>query len=73
MDEDVRQERRSVLQNNEVSQSSVVVVRDLVKRFKKKKSKSKDKRIYYAVDHLNFQVPRKACFGLLGNSHCSLR
>ena len=68
LDEDVRRERDLVLGNNELTQSSVILVRDLAKRFKKKKGKSKKKIAYYAVDHLNFLVQRKACFGLLGTT-----
>ena len=68
LDEDVRRERNLVLGNNEITQSSVILVRDLAKRFEKKKGKSKEKRVYYAVDHLNFLVQRRACFGLLGTT-----
>jgi len=46
--------------------ASVILVRDLVKQFKKRKSKSSGNRIYLAVDHLNFHVQKRACFGLLG-------
>ncbi|CAF0750661.1 unnamed protein product [Adineta steineri] len=60
LDEDVRRERESILQDNETTKSSVILVRDLIKQFKKRKS------IYTAVDHLNFHVHKRACFGLLG-------
>jgi ABC-type oligopeptide transport system ATPase subunit len=46
--------------------SSVILVRDLVKQFQKRKSKSSGKQIYMAVNHLNFHVQKRACFGLLG-------
>jgi ABC-type oligopeptide transport system ATPase subunit len=49
-----------------MTQASVILVQDLVKTFKKRKSKSTGDRIYFAVDHLNFHVKKKACFGLLG-------
>ncbi len=38
----------------------------MVQRFKKRKEKSIHKKIYTAVDHLNFRVAKKSCFGLLG-------
>ncbi|CAF1240137.1 unnamed protein product [Adineta steineri] len=60
LDEDVRREREMILQDNEITKSSVILVRDLIKQFKKRKS------IYTAVDHLNFHVHKRACFGLLG-------
>ena len=68
LDEDVRRERQTVLGDNETIQSSVVLVRDLVKKFEKKKFKSNANSTYYAVNHLNFQVQQRACFGLLGIS-----
>ncbi len=68
MDEDVRNERRLILQENSSSSSSVILVRDLVQRFKKRKEKSIHRRIYTAVDHLNFRVTKRSCFGLLGIS-----
>jgi len=37
-----------------------------VQRFKKRKTKSIGRRIYTAVDHLNFRVAKRSCFGLLG-------
>jgi len=46
--------------------SSVIVVRDLIKQFEKRKSKGNRQRLYTAVDHLNFYVQKGACFGLLG-------
>jgi ABC-type multidrug transport system ATPase subunit len=55
-----------ILRENSASSSSVIVVRDLVQRFKKRKEKSLSRRIYTAVDHLNFHVAKKSCFGLLG-------
>jgi ABC-type oligopeptide transport system ATPase subunit len=42
------------------STSAVVVVKDLVQIFQKRR------RQYVAVDHLNFYVPQGSCFGLLG-------
>ncbi len=44
----------------------MILVRDLVQRFKKRKEKSIRSRIYTAVDHLNFRVAKRSCFGLLG-------
>jgi ABC-type multidrug transport system ATPase subunit len=44
----------------------VILVRDLVQRFKKRNEKSIRRRIYTAVDHLNFRVAKQSCFGLLG-------
>ncbi|CAF4304068.1 unnamed protein product [Rotaria sp. Silwood2] len=67
LDEDVRQERQTILQDNETKTSSVIVVEDLVKQFKKRKSKSNEKQNYLAVNHLNFHVQKRACFGLLAN------
>lgn len=55
-----------ILDDNETTTSSVILVRDLVKQFKKKKSKSTGNQIYFAVNHLNFHVQKRACFGLLG-------
>ncbi|CAF4058228.1 unnamed protein product, partial [Adineta steineri] len=66
LDEDVRNERQSILRESTSSTSSVVLVRDLVQQFKKRKNKSSGQRIYTAVDHLNFRVTKKSCFGLLG-------
>ncbi|CAF0732489.1 unnamed protein product [Adineta steineri] len=66
LDEDVRNERQSVLHTNSSSTSFVIVVRDLVQQFKKRKNKLSGQRIYTAVDHLNFRVTKKSCFGLLG-------
>ncbi|CAF4216122.1 unnamed protein product, partial [Rotaria sordida] len=65
-DEDVRRERQLILHDNETTKSSVIVVGDLVKEFKEGKSKSNDKSTYLAVNHLNFHVQKRACFGLLG-------
>ena len=62
LDEDVRSERDLV--QNDITQSSVVVVRDLLKKFRK----AKKEPIYTAVDHLNFYVQQRACFGLLGEN-----
>jgi ABC-type oligopeptide transport system ATPase subunit len=50
--------------------SSVIVVRDLIKQFEKRKSKGNRRRLYTAVDHLNFYVQKGACFGLLGIEKC---
>jgi ABC-type glutathione transport system ATPase component len=66
LDEDVRRERQLISHDNETTKSSVVLVKDLVKTFKKRKTKSSGNRIYTAVDHLNFHVQTRACFGLLG-------
>ncbi|CAF0732502.1 unnamed protein product [Adineta steineri] len=66
LDEDVRNERQSILRESTSSTSSVVLVRDLVQQFKKRKNKSSDQRIYTAVDHLNFRVTKKSCFGANG-------
>ncbi|CAF0848696.1 unnamed protein product [Rotaria sordida] len=66
LDEDVRNERRLLFGENHLSTSSVILVRDIVKRFKKRKEKSIHRRIYTAVDHLNFYVTKRSCFGLLG-------
>ncbi|UJR36715.1 hypothetical protein I4U23_029431 [Adineta vaga] len=65
LDDDVRNERQAVLQESSSSyspsaSSSVVLVRDLLQRFKKRNN------IYTAVDHLNFRVTKRSCFGLLG-------
>lgn len=68
MDEDVRVERQLISEDNDVTRESVIVVKDLVKRFKRKKTKSNDDRFYLAVDHLNFHVQKRACFGLLGKA-----
>ena len=56
------------MEEDPLSTSFVVLVRDLVQRFKKRKAKSFKDRIYTAVDHLNFRVAKKSCFGLLGIS-----
>ncbi|CAF1258424.1 unnamed protein product [Rotaria sp. Silwood1] len=66
LDEDVRRERQLILQDNEMSKTSVIVVEDLVKKFTKRKAKSSGKQNYLAVNHLNFHVQKRACFGLLG-------
>ncbi|UJR09005.1 hypothetical protein I4U23_013254 [Adineta vaga] len=66
LDEDVRRERQLILQDNETTNTSVILVRDLVKRFKKRKSKARAERDYLAVNHVNFHVKKSACFGLLG-------
>ncbi|CAF0922953.1 unnamed protein product [Adineta ricciae] len=71
LDEDVRNERQAVLQNSlssssSSSSSSVIFVRDLVQRFKKRNNTTLSSRIYTAVDHLNFRVTKRSCFGLLG-------
>jgi ABC-type glutathione transport system ATPase component len=66
LDEDVRNERRTILQEDLSSTSAVIFVRDLVQRFKKRKGKGVRSRIYTAVDHLNFRVTKRSCFGLLG-------
>ncbi|CAF4744310.1 unnamed protein product [Rotaria sp. Silwood1] len=66
LDEDVRNERQLILNRNQLTKSAVVIVRDLVQEFKKRKEKSMTKRIHRAVDHLNFFVPSSSCFGLLG-------
>lgn len=54
------------MRNNQATQGSVVVVQDLIKQFEKKISKSSGRQIYLAVNHLNFYVQKRACFGLLG-------
>jgi ABC-type glutathione transport system ATPase component len=69
LDEDVRNERRIILKEDPKSTSSVILVRDLVQKFKKRKEKSLVNRIYTAVDHLNFRVDKQSCFGLLGFFH----
>jgi ABC-type oligopeptide transport system ATPase subunit len=61
----VRDERQKILENHHSIQQSVVIVRDLIKEFVKPKGKSGRKK-YTAVDHLNFHVEKRACFGLLG-------
>ncbi|CAF3938721.1 unnamed protein product [Rotaria magnacalcarata] len=66
LDEDVRNERRLLREETNLSASSVILVRDLAKRFKKRKEKSLHRRIFTAVDHLNFHVTQRSCFGLLG-------
>jgi ABC-type multidrug transport system ATPase subunit len=56
-----------VLQESKSSTAStVILVRDLVQKFKKRKQKSLVRGVYTAVDHLNFHVAKRACFGLLG-------
>jgi ABC-type oligopeptide transport system ATPase subunit len=54
------------MHDNETANASVILVQDLVKQFEKRKSKSTSQRIYLAVNHLNFHVQKRACFGLLG-------
>ncbi|CAF1280253.1 unnamed protein product [Rotaria sordida] len=66
LDKDVRDERRMILNNKELFTSSVVLARDLVQQFKKRKGKSLFSPYFTAVDHLNFYVPKQSCFGLLG-------
>ncbi|CAM4813346.1 unnamed protein product [Rotaria magnacalcarata] len=66
LDKDVRDERRMVHANRDSFTSSVVLVRDLVKRFRRRKGKSIRRSHFTTVDHLNFHVPKQACFGLLG-------
>lgn len=66
LDEDVRHERDLILANDPSVSQSVVLVRDLIKKFEKRQKKSIKKREYIAVDHLNFHVQRRECFGLLG-------
>ncbi|CAF3058575.1 unnamed protein product [Rotaria sp. Silwood2] len=66
LDEDVRNERQLILNRSQLTKSAVVIVRDLVQEFKKRKEKSVVKRIHRAVDHLNFFVSPSSCFGLLG-------
>ncbi|CAF1233873.1 unnamed protein product [Adineta ricciae] len=66
LDEDVRRERQLLQQDNETTKASVILVRDLVKRFQKKRGKSNSKQDYFAVNHVNFHVKQRACFGLLG-------
>ncbi|CAF4073177.1 unnamed protein product, partial [Rotaria sp. Silwood2] len=66
LDKDVRDERRIILNNRELSTSAVVLVRDLVQQFKKRKGKSLFSPYFTAVDHLNFYVSKQSCFGLLG-------
>ena len=74
LDEDVRQERRLIMNDTSptTQPSSVIVVRDLVQRFKKRKGKGLGSRVYTAVDHLNFRVSKQSCFGLLGKIHVFL-
>lgn len=60
LDEDVRTERQLILHENI---DSVIVVRDLVRIFHKRLFRQPSR----AVDHLNFQVTKRSCFGLLGN------
>lgn len=63
----MRQERREIVNDTKaIVSSSVIVVRDLVQRFKKRKDKTLGSRVYTAVDHLNFRVAKQSCFGLLG-------
>ncbi len=66
LDEDVQRERQLIMQGNAAVIGSVIVVKDLVKKFNTKKTKSNGNRVYLAVDHLNFLVQKRACFGLLG-------
>jgi ABC-type antimicrobial peptide transport system ATPase subunit len=44
----------------------VILVRDLIKQFDKRNGKASRRSTYTAVDHLNFNVQKRACFGLLG-------
>lgn len=44
----------------------MILVRDLIKQFRKRRNKSSDEETYLAVNHLNFYVQKKECFGLLG-------
>lgn len=55
-----------IMNNGELLKSAVVVVRDLVQKFRKRKAKSLFSPYFTAVDHLNFYVPKQSCFGLLG-------
>ncbi|CAF2897084.1 unnamed protein product [Rotaria sp. Silwood2] len=71
LDKDVRDERRIILNNRELSTSAVVLVRDLVQQFKKRKGKSLFSPYFTAVDHLNFYVSKQSCFGLLGIENSS--
>ncbi|CAF1549864.1 unnamed protein product, partial [Didymodactylos carnosus] len=48
--------------------SMVIIVKDLIQQFKKRKSKSSYRSLYTAVDHLNFGVTNQSCFGLLGTN-----
>ncbi|CAF5225844.1 unnamed protein product, partial [Rotaria magnacalcarata] len=66
LDEDVKLERRLILQDNPIATESVIVVKDLVKAFNSEKKQSNGDRVYLAVNHLNFHVQKRACFGLLG-------
>ncbi|CAF3435385.1 unnamed protein product [Rotaria sp. Silwood1] len=66
LDKDVRDERRMILNNRALFTSTVVLVRDLVQQFKKRKRKLLFSPYFTAVDHLNFYVPKQSCFGLLG-------
>ncbi|CAF3485087.1 unnamed protein product [Rotaria sp. Silwood1] len=55
-----------ILNNRGLFTSTVVLVRDLVQQFKKRKRKLLFSPYFTAVDHLNFYVPKQSCFGLLG-------
>ena len=69
MDEDVRQERRLIMNDIISPTQPVIIVRDLVQRFKKRNGKTRTDCVYTAVDHLNFHVSKQSCFGLLGEIH----
>jgi len=62
LDVDVQTERQLVLHENIQKTSSVLLVRDLVRQFKKQTSS-------FVVDHLNFRVTKRSCFGLLGKKN----
>ncbi|CAF1538429.1 unnamed protein product, partial [Adineta ricciae] len=66
LDEDVRNERELIINNNIVLNASTIFVRDLVQEFKKRKEKSIHRQSCTIIDHLNFYVPKQSCFGLLG-------
>ncbi|CAF0884648.1 unnamed protein product [Didymodactylos carnosus] len=87
LDEDVKLERRAVLNNtlnndgidNDMSNTNqnsttfhpsqaVIYVQDLLITFEKRKEKSFRSQLYTAVDHLNFHVDKRSCFGLLGSN-----
>ena len=55
-----------ILENHASTQQAVILVRDLIKEFKKRQKKSSEERMYLAVNHLNFYVQKRECFGLLG-------
>jgi len=66
LDEDVRRERRLILENHASTNDAVILVRDLIKEFRKRQKKSSEEQMYLAVNHLNFYVQKRECFGLLG-------